>query len=206
MSQATKRLKTLSQRIREPVKAFLKDSYVPEIGKWDSKKTKAFKYGVYISIWASLFFWLLAILHLLYASKLFLAYPMPVMENNYALELSILGGMYGCFALTFWGFQYVINYYRSRWFDPDAKEILDEQHYIKFHGWSHVVLAVIILLGISLISLNLLDYPNKDQIPNNLDQLKLGVILLVVIYGICRIVANRFMEGIKTWREFQNKK
>lgn len=200
MDKLKSRFSEFSQKVKAPVKAYLYRSYVPSIGKWDTKQAKGFKYGIYTCIWISVFFWVVTALHLLYATKLFITYPMSALDNNYALELSILGCMYGCFALAFWGFQYVVNYYRSRWFDPDAKEIIDEQHYMKFHGWSHVVLALLMLLGTCLISLELLNYPNKDEMPKDFDQLKIAMILLVMIYGTCRLHASRFKELIDEWK------
>lgn len=190
----------LLQKTKVHIKAYLYRSYVPPIGKWDTKKTKAFKYGIYTCIWVSVFFWVVTALHLLFAAKLFITYPMPPLDNNYALELSTLGFIYGTFALAFWGFQYVINYYRSRWIDPDAKEIIDEQHYMKFHGWSHVVLAILIMLGICLISLQLLNYENKKDMPQDFEGLKIAMILLVMIYGTCRLHASRFKELIDEWK------
>lgn len=200
MNRLRQKLENRAKRIKQPIKAYLKASYVPSIGKWDTKRTRALKISIYISIGIAVFFALFGALHLLYAAKLFATYPMPMLDNNYALELSILGAMYGCFSLAFWGFQYVINYYRSRWLDPDATEIIDEQHYMKFHGWSHIVLAMMLMVGISLLSVELLTYQNMENYPKSLDQLKLAMILLVMIYGTCRIQAHRFKEYLDMWK------
>lgn len=192
--------KEVVKRTKQTIWAYLEESYVPKVGKWDTPRTKVLKMSMYGCIALAFFWCVFGLGHFVYAAKLFATYPMPVLDNNYALELSILGGIWLCFSLFFWGAQYVINYYRSRWLDPDAKEIIDEQHYMKFHGWSHIVLALMLILGICLVSLELLTYPNAKEMPQNLDGLKMSMVLLVMIYGTCRLHAHKFKEYIDQWK------
>ena len=178
---------------------YLKNSYVPELNKKDPKLTRILKIAVYIAIAIALFFSVIGFLYITYALWLFASYPMPILDNNYALENMISGLIIACFGLASWGFQYVINYYRSRWHDPFSSDIIDEQHYMKFHGWSHIIFALMMIIGVSLTSVNLLAYPNMDDFPKNLDNLKLSIVVLVLIYGVCRIQAHRFKEFIDDW-------
>lgn len=204
MNNLKNKAKEAIERTKTAIWAYLEEAYVPKLSKWDTRRTKGLKIAMYICIALAAIFAVLGIAHLLYATKLFIAYPMPMLDNNYALELSIIGAIWLCFALFLWGAQYVINYYRSRWLDPDAKEIIDEQHYMKFHGWSHIVLALMVLVGVCLISAELLTYPDDMQIPKDLDGLRISVVLLVLIYGVCRLYANKFKELIDIWKGRSN--
>lgn len=190
----------VKEKVKTEVWKYLEQSYVPKIHKYNTKQAKSLKIAMYVSIVIAALLAIFGIGHFIYATYLFISYPMAMLDNNFALEISILGGIWFCFALALWGLQYVINYYRSRWLDPDAKEIIDEQHYMKFHGWSHIVLSLLLIVGISLISLELLDYPNANEMPKNFDGLKLTMVLLVMIYGTCRLHAHRFKEIIDSWK------